>query len=303
MSVMNIRFRHVRAFVMVAQERSFARAADKLGVSQPALSQTVLQFENAIGFALFERTTRSVSLTSEGAALLDKAQAVNRQLDNFHAEIGNLQKTVKNELRVGYLIGTALEFIPEIVREFRKRRPEAELHLTEYDFSDPTAGLASGRVDCAIVRPPLGIADITLVELAREQCVACLPTGHRLSDRATVVLDDILDEPFVAAPGTGIWRDYWTANDHRINRPAHVVFEAATVDSELQAVATDKGISITADSTARYYARPGVIFKPITDMPHCVVAIGYRDGTNRLMKDFVAVVQAFSQQNWQKAPN
>jgi len=188
MSVMNIRFRHVRAFVMVAQERSFARAAGRLGVSQPALSQTILQFEDTIGFALFERTTRSVSLTPEGTALFERALILNRQLDDFHAAIGNLQKSVKNELRVGYLIGTALEFIPEIVREFKKRHPEAVLHLTEFDFSDPTAGLASGNVDCSIVRPPLGIADITLVELAREQCVACLPTGHRLSGRTTVVL-------------------------------------------------------------------------------------------------------------------
>jgi DNA-binding transcriptional LysR family regulator len=302
MSVMNVRFRHVRAFVTVAQEKSFVRAAVILGVSQPALSQTILQFENAVGFSLFLRTTRSLNLTPQGTVLLDKAVALNRQMDSFHAEIGNLQKTAKNQLRVGYMIGTGVEFIPAILREFKRHRPEAVLHLTEYDFSDPTAGLASGKVDCSIVRPPLDIDGINFVDLAHEQCVVCLPTGHRLSGQNAVVLDDILDEPFVAAPVQGIWRDYWIANQHRINRPANVVFEAATVESELQAVATDKGISITADSTARFYARPGVIFKPITDMPPCVVAIGYRDGSNRLMKDFIALAHALSLQNWQKTP-
>jgi DNA-binding transcriptional LysR family regulator len=294
MSVMNIRFRHVRAFVAVATEKSFVRAAAKLNVSQPALSQTVLQFEENIGFSLFERTTRSISLTKEGEALLEQAASLNLHMNSFHADIASLRNSVKSELRVGYLIGTAVEFIPAIVREFNRRRPDATLHLTEFDFTDPTAGLASGKTDCGIIRPPLDVTGLTIVELAREQCVACLPTGHRLGGQATVVLDDILDEPFVAAPVPGRWRDYWLANDHRTDRPANVVFEAATVESELQAVATEKGISITADSTAKFYARPGVIFRPISDMPHCLIAIGYRDGSNRLIGDFVSVVKTLS---------
>ncbi|WP_054004498.1 LysR family transcriptional regulator [Cypionkella psychrotolerans] len=292
MALINIHFRHVRAFLTVAQERSYVRAAEKLFVSQPALSQTIRQFEDTVGFAVFERTTRSVSLTPLGAALLAHAERLSAQMDSFHAEIGTLQKTIKNELRVGYLIGTALEFIPDIVREFKQRHPESVLELTEYDFSDPTAGLASGKVDCSIVRPPLGIAGIAFVELSREHCVVCLPTWHRLADQSTVTLNDILDEPIIAAPGQSIWRDYWIASAHRGNRPANVVYEAATVESELHAVATGRGISITADSTARFYARPGVIFKQIVDMPHSVIAIGYREGANRRVRDFVSVVEA-----------
>ncbi len=141
------------------------RAADKLFVSQTALSQTIRQFEDTLGFAVFERTTRSVSLTALGAALLVSAQNLSAQMDSFHADISALKKTIKNELRVGYLIGTALEFIPDIVREFKLRHPESVLELIEYDFSDPTASLASGKVDCSIVCPPLGILGIAFVEL------------------------------------------------------------------------------------------------------------------------------------------
>lgn len=291
MALMNVRLRHVRAFVTVAREKSFVRAAAKLGVSQPALSQTILQFEENIGFPLFERTTRSLSLTQTGEALLEKAISLNRHVDSFHEDIQALHKSVRNQLRVGFLIGTAVEFIPAIVREFKLRQPDATLRLTEFDFRDPTAGLASGQVDCGIIRPPVDVSGLTIVELAKERCVVCLPTGHRLGAQTSVTLDDILDEPFVAAPTPGLWRDYWLANDHRVNRPANVVFEAATVESELQAVATDKGISITAESTAKFYARPGVIFRPITDMPHCVIAIGHYDITNRLTQQFVSVVK------------
>lgn len=256
--------------------------------------QTIRQFEDTLGLAVFERTARSVSLTTLGTALLVSAESLSAQMDSFHSDIGALRKTIKNELRVGYLIGTALEFIPDIVREFKLRYPESVLELTEYDFSDPTAGLASGKVDCSFVRPPLGIPGITFVELSREHWVVCLPTGHRLANLPSVTLVDILDEPIVAAPGQSIWRDYWIASAYRGNRPANVVYEAATVESELHAVATGRGISITADSTARFYARHGVVFKQIVDMPHSFNAIGYREGANRRVRDFISVVEAFS---------
>ena len=244
MALINIHFLHVRAFLTVAQERSDVRAAEKLFVSQPALSQTIRQFEDTLGFAVFKRTTRSVSLTPLGAALLTHAKRLAVQMNSFHAEIGALQKTIKNELRIGYLIGTALEFIPDIVREFKLRHPESVLELAEYDFSDPTAGLASGKVDCSIVRPPLSIPGITFVELSREHCVVCLPTWHCLADLPSVTQNDILDEPIIAAPGRSIWRDYWIASAQRSDRPANLVYEAATVESELHAGATGRGVNL-----------------------------------------------------------
>lgn len=292
---MNIQVRHIHSFIAVANEKSFARAAEKLNVSQPALSQTIIQLEQTLGFPVFERTTRSVSLTPSGEKLLARARALSQSLEALYGEARSLQLALKNELRVGYMIGTAVQFIPAIIREFERIRPGASLHLQEFDFSDPSAGLREGKVDCGIIRPPIDLDDIDLVEIAREKCVACLPTGHRLGRQETVVLDDILDEPIIAAPVPGIWRDYWLANDYRVDRPAKVVFEAATVESELQAVASGRGISITADSTAQYYARPGVVFRPIRDMRECVIAIGYRGTPNKLVADFISVVNRVSQ--------
>jgi DNA-binding transcriptional LysR family regulator len=288
---MNIQIRHIRSFIAVAQEKSFARAAKRLNVSQPALSQTIIQFEQDTGFPVFERTTRSVTLTPAGETVLAQALILEKSIDLFHNEVRSIQLALKSELHVGFMIGTAVQFIPAIVREFERVRPEASLHLREFDFSDPTAGLRDGKVDCAIIRPPVGVDDIDVVEIAREKCVACLPVKHRLRKRRTVTLDDILDEPIVAATVPGIWRDYWLANDYRHNRPAKVSFEASTVESELQAVASGKGISITAESTANYYSRPGVVFKTISDMRDCVMAIGYRHTQNRLVDDFISVVK------------
>ncbi|MDX8482551.1 LysR family transcriptional regulator [Mesorhizobium sp. VK24D] len=295
MVLMNIQLRHVRSFIAVAQEKSFARAAQRLNVSQPALSQTIIQLEENTGFPLFERTTRAVSLTPSGEKLLARALSLARSMDSFQDEVRRLQLTLKSELRVGFMIGTAVEFIPAIVREFERVRPNAILHLKEYDFSDPSAGLIAGEVDCGIIRPPIGAEDIEIVEIAREKCVACLPVGHRLTERSSVRLDDILDEPIIGAPTPGVWRDYWLASEYRdSSRPAKVVLEVATVESELQAVAMGRGISITADSTARYYGRPGVVFRDITDMRECVIGIGHRGEPTALIADFIAVVRRIS---------
>jgi DNA-binding transcriptional LysR family regulator len=291
---MNVQIRHVRAFTAVAQERSFARAAARLHVSQPALSQTIMQLEATVGFDLFERTTRSVALTPSGEKLFARAQDLNAAMEAFHNEARLLNSAFSNELRVGYMISTAVQFIPDILREFERIRPEADLQLQEFDFSDPSAGLRDGKVDCAIVRPPIGVEEVEQVEIAREKCVACLPTSHHLASRESVALSDILDEPIVAAPVQGVWRDYWLAMDHRDGRPANVTYEAATVESELQAVAAGRGISITADSIARYYARPGVVFRPIVDMQECVTAVGYRGAPSKLVLDFISAARVVS---------
>lgn len=291
---MNVRLRYIRAFVAVAQQRSFARAAERLNVSQPALSQTIIQFEEIIGFPLFDRTTRSVSLTHNGERLYTKALQLTQMTESFQAEVRMLQLSMKNELRVGFMIGTAVELIPAIVREFERRRPGARLVLSEFDFNDPTAGLREHKVDCGIFRPPVELSDIETVELARENCVVCLPLGHGLAQRNVVAVADILEEPIVAAPVPGVWRDYWLANAYRNGKAANVVFEAATVESELQAVATGKGISITAESTAKYYARPGIVFRPVVDMEKCVVAVGYRGKLTGPMSDFISAATAIT---------
>lgn len=298
---MNIQIRHVRSFIAVAHEKNFARAAKHLNVSQPALSQTIIQLEESLGFDVFERTTRRVSLTPSGERVLARAMEFNLAVDRFFGDLRSLQSALRNELHVGFMIGTAVQFIPAIVREFEKERPDASLLLKEFDFSDPSAGLRDGIVDCGIIRPPVGLEDLKIIEIAHEKCVACVPVGHRLSDRATVVLADILDEPIIASSTPGIWRDYWLATEYRKGRLPKVAFEASTVESELQAVASGKGISITAESTAKYYVRPGVIFKQIIDMPDCVMAIAYRGTPNKLVIDFLAAANRVSRTSDQGA--
>ena len=137
------------------------------------------------------------------------------------------------------------------------------------------------------MRPPVGLAGIVTLELTTEPRVACLPEGHRLARRESVSVSDLLQEPIIAAPlSPGPWRGYWLLDEYRTG-PAPIVAEARTRDAELHMVARGDGISITSAGAGRYYARPGVVFVPISDIPHCSVALAWWPESSAAIADLV----------------
>lgn len=291
MQSMNLDLRHLRAFVAVARCLNFTRAAEELRISQPSLSYTIQQLEKTVGVSLLERTTRATELTPEGAIFLDEALAV---LDRYDAAVERMAQLARGELgrlRVGYLIGAAVDHVPAILRAFDEAYPDVQLDLIEYDFSTPNGGLDSGETDVAIVRPPLNqVPHVAKTTLLHERCFACLPAQHRYAERASVSVADLLAEPIVAAPGAGTWRDTWILANQR-EHPAQVVYEAATFEAELQAVAVGRGISIVPETAPRLYARPGVTFVPIHDMPDCEVAVIRRRDAAPTAANFATVAR------------
>jgi DNA-binding transcriptional LysR family regulator len=285
----NLGLRHLRCFVVLAEELHFARAAQRLHVSQPALSQTLKQLEGATGLQLMQRTTRRVELTREGAALLDDARRVLAEFDEL---VDRAQATAagrRGTLRVGYTIGAAVDLVPRVLRAHAAQFPDVTVELTEFDFSEPEAGLTDDRTDVAIVRPPIDVAGVQLFTLATESRVACLPESHPLADRTEVSIYDLLADPIIAAPGSGLWRDYWLCCDYRDGVAPPVVGEAATFESELQAVAAGRGISFTAEAVARFYARPGLRFPRIADIAPCEVAVALPPAPTPAARGFAEV--------------
>lgn len=203
-----------------------------------------------------------------------------RALDGLQGLSDLARRLAKGEagtLRIGYMIGAGIDLMPSLFTRFSEAYPLVALETTEYDFSDPTAGLLSGAVDAAIIRPPVDEATIAIQVLAYESRVATLPEDHPLAGRDRLVIHEILHEPIVAAPrSAGRWRDYWLAIDHRDGVPPIIAAEAATREAELQAVAMGRGISITSGAAARYYLRPGIRFVEIADLEPCVVALAWR---------------------------
>jgi DNA-binding transcriptional LysR family regulator len=288
----NVGLRHLRAFVVLAEELHFARAAVRLHMSQPALSQTIRQLERGTGLRLLIRTTRHVELTAEGADVRDAALEVLAQFDQLMERARETAAGSRGQLCVGYIIGAAVDIVPRLLRVHAGRCPDVVVRTTEFDFSQPAVGLDDGRSHVAIIRPPIDLPGAELMTLVSEPRVACLPESHPLAGRLQVSIQELLDEPIIAAPGEGPWRDYWLCCEYRDGAPPPVVDEAATFEAEFQAVASGRGISITADAAARFYARPGLRFPRIADIPPCEVAVALPPDPTPAARAFAAIAAA-----------
>jgi DNA-binding transcriptional LysR family regulator len=295
-----VTLRQLRYFTVLGAELNYRRAAEKLFITQPALSTAIKQLEQQFGVALLRRSTREVALTDLGAAWLPQVQQALDDVDAVVANLVTLSGTRRGVLRLGYLIGTGADLLFRIVKQFVSSYPDVTLEPVEYDFADPTAGLADGSTEVALIRPPVDLHEYRTLILDSESWVACLPRDHRLAHRAEVEITELLDDPIVCAPLTaGTWRDYWLAMDAREGRPPTIAGVAATYEAETTMVARGLGISFTTSATARFYDRPGITYVPIVGRPPSYTALAWHPGSLSPQAD--ALVRHVQQQ-WNSAP-
>ena len=288
-AVQNVTLRQLEAFLAVAEELHFGRAAERLSVSAPWMSHTVRDLERSLRVQLLSRTTRSVELTPAGQVFAGLASQVLTELSSAIKTVRGMSAGRPGTLKLGYTIGAGLEIVPGLLRTYHEREPDAAVETLEFDFTDPSAGLRDNLVNAAVVRPPLGLAGLVSVELATERLVASLPDDHPLAARESLSVADVLPEPIVAAPvSPGPWRDYWILTDYR-SGPAPVVAEASTLDAEMHLVSRGVGLSITSEAVGLWYKRPGVTFVPILDLPPCSVSLAWWPLETALVAELAAV--------------
>jgi DNA-binding transcriptional LysR family regulator len=261
---------------VLGEELNYRRAAERLFITQPALSTAIKQLEHQFGVVLFIRSTREVALTDLGAAWLPQVQQAIGGVDAIVGNLVTMSGTRQGRLRLGYLIGTGADLLFRVVRHFESAYPDITVEPIEFDFADPTAGLGGGSTDVALIRPPVDLPDHRMLILESESWMACLPRDHRLAERTEIAITDLLEDPIVCAPMTaGSWRDYWLAMDVRGNRPPTIAAIAATYEAETTLIARGLGVSFTTSSVARFYDRPGIVYVPITDRPPSYTALAW----------------------------
>jgi DNA-binding transcriptional LysR family regulator len=265
----------LRYFAVLGEELNYRRSAERLFITQPALSTAIKQLEHQLGVMLFTRSTREVALTELGAAWLPKVRDALAGIDSAVDDLIAISAHYRR-IRLGYLIGTGADLLFRLVRHFEVAHPEITVEPREFDFSDPTAGLADGTTEVAIIRPPVDLPEHRMFILDAENWVACLPRDHRLAQRSELKIAELLDEPIVVAPATaGTWRDYWMAMDARDGTPPTIAAVAATYEEETTTIARGLGISFTSEASARLYNRQGITYVPITDRPRNYTALAW----------------------------
>ncbi|MCV7225310.1 LysR family transcriptional regulator [Mycolicibacterium komossense] len=267
--------RQLRYFVVLGEELNYRRAAERLFITQPALSTAIKALEHQFGVPLFTRNTREVSLTEFGTAWLPQVRTALTGVDSAVENLVMLSRS-NRRIKLGYLIGTGADILFRLVRHFEAAYPEIRVESKEFDFNDPTAGLADGSTEVAIIRPPVDLPEHRMLILDAEDWVACLPRDHPLARRSEVRITELLDDPIVVAPGSaGRWRDYWMAMDARDGKPPTIAAVAATYEEETTTIARGLGISFTSEASARLYNRPGIAYVPIVDRRRNYTALAW----------------------------
>jgi DNA-binding transcriptional LysR family regulator len=193
----DIELRHLRYFVAVAEELHFGRAANRLHLAQPPLSQQIRKLEEILGHALFIRTSRAVKLTSAGQIFLDRAR---RTLQNVQEDLEEARSVGRGEvgfLRVGFISSGMLTPLPAMFGQYRREYPKVNLQLHESFSSMVMQGLIKGTLDAGIVRDGDPSEALNMETLFTEPFVAVLPADHSLAARSVISAANLRDEPFV----------------------------------------------------------------------------------------------------------
>ncbi|MFB8035009.1 LysR family transcriptional regulator [Streptomyces sp. NPDC056004] len=262
-----IEVRHLRAFLAVADEGNVTRAADRLRLTQPAVSRTLAALERHLGIRLVDRSTHHLVLTPEGVAFRDKAAAAVAAFDEA-LDPGGLRHW---PLRLGHAWSAFGPYTTPLLRRWQELYPQTPLELLRID--DRTAGLTRGEVDAALLRGPVEAPGLVTEVLFDEDRVAAVAADGPLADRATLRLADLADETVVLNTVSGTTTvDLWPPG----GRPT-ATLTVANTDDWLTAIAAGRGVGVSAASTAGMHPHSGVAYRPLVDAPSVPVLLARRD--------------------------
>jgi DNA-binding transcriptional LysR family regulator len=290
--------RHLRYFVAVAEERHITRAAERLGIQQPPLSQQIQALERELDAQLFRRKPRGVELTSAGRALLDEARAILARVD---AAVAATRQTARGEagrIGLGFTSSASFHpFVPRAIRAFRERHPRVALALEESGTVELVEALRAERLDVAFVRSPIGAsANLTVLPALDEPMVVALPSGHRLADPAApLALAALAGETFILyrrPVGPGL-HDAIIAACDRAGFSPQIGQEAPRMLSTLSLVAAGLGVSLVPASMSRLDAE-GVSYRPLDETAALTAPLNLAYRANEAaaaVRGFIALVR------------
>jgi DNA-binding transcriptional LysR family regulator len=258
--------RHLRYFVAVAEELHFRRAAERLHVAQPAVSEQIRKLESELGVQLFNRTQRSVVLTPSGTAMLGEARRVLRQAEVAQMAARNAVDEAKCRLRIGYLGDSLPANVSRAMRMLTASAPRVQISLETGPAHGLIEAVRMDQLDAAVAGLPAPTRGLRATPAGQEGLVAAVPVTHPLATGVPVPIERLAPERLVTLPRdtnpafhgmiVSICRDAGLS-------PSLLELPEPRVDQALMTVATGAGTALLPESAAAHYAAPGVRFIPI----------------------------------------
>jgi DNA-binding transcriptional LysR family regulator len=288
-----VELRHLRYFVAVAEELHFGRAAERLHMAQPPLSQQIRQLEVEIGFDLFRRTKRSVQLTEAGQLFLDRVRVIFTQVDQA-IEIGRqANRGDLGQMVVGFVGSAAYNVLPPILQTMRTQVPGVGLELRELTTVQQLQWVAEGTIDVGFVRPPVNLPGLESEVIFQEPLVVALPESHPLCQGETVAVRSLMHEPFIQFPrvlAPGLY-DPIISLCQQAGFSPNVVQEAIQMQTIVSLVAAEMGVAIVPASLQNLQ-RKGVVYKPLVEVtPLVAIALVWRKFPSPALQRFVEVAR------------
>ncbi|MCL6631783.1 MAG: LysR family transcriptional regulator [Alicyclobacillus herbarius] len=287
--------RHLQYFVAVAEERHFGRAAERLRITQPPLSQQIRQLEEEVGAPLFVRGRRGVELTPAGEVMLVEAR---KALAAARHALEAAQRAGRGEigqLAVGFVGSATYDILPAILREYSARHPQVAISLYELSTPSQEQALLRGGIDVGLVRPPLAEAGLAVEVVQESDCVLAVPRGHVLAQASQIELDDLRGVAMVALART-TWEGLYDTVI-RLCREAGfspvIRQEAKEFQTVIGLVAGGLGVAFVPQSARNLHTRDVVYRELSGPAPKAAMGVAWRDGeTARVVQSFVEVARS-----------
>jgi DNA-binding transcriptional LysR family regulator len=269
--------RHLRYFLAVAEELHFGRAASRVHIAQPPLSQQIRKLEQELGVDLFSRTKRRVALTPAGQAFLEEARLVLAQAERAVRTARRAGRGEIGQLAIGFVPSADLDVLPRVLRAWRARYPHVEIELHSLLPAAQVEALRDGRIHVGFVRVPVDDGGLVVESIQREPLLAVLPRGHRLARAQRVRLADLAPDTMILFPrrdSPGYYDVFISACRRAGFTPR--VMHPGSMQANLALVSAGLGVTLMP-SSIRSLRRSGVVYRPLAPpVPHVEMAVAYR---------------------------
>ncbi len=269
--------RLVEYFVAVAEELHFGRAAERLHIAQPSLSQQIRRLEGQLGVMLLERNSRNVSLTDAGEALLREGR---KTLSQARHAVQTTRAAGALGLTLGFYGSAGADLLPATLRAFGERHPPYTVCVRELPLGSIDA-ILDGDVNVAFTRLKPGQTELEIEVVATEPRLVALTAAHPLAARESLGFAELAAESFITNP---VVRDHgprpprWLAEQRRHGLPGRVAAKSTGVLEILTLVAAGRGVCLVPSAVARHYPRSDVAYVPVEDAEPAVVSLAWRPG-------------------------
>ena len=272
--------RHLRYFVAVAEQRHFGRAAERLHMAQPPLSQQIRQLEAELGVTLLTRTTRRVDLTPAGAAYLDHARSILAAVDEAGAVAARIAAGRTGRLMVGCVGSAAYSLLPALAKRMRSALPDVDFGFRGEMLSpDQAASLHDGSLDLALLRRLPDTSGLTVTGVRHERLLVALPQEHRYAARKRLRIADLAGEGLIVHAGNGRSVMHTLVHDlfAGVDLEPLVVHQVAETSTLVTFVAAGLGIAVVPEPTSDLNV-PGVVYVPLAGTRGVDLVVATREG-------------------------